>query len=273
MKNTQFIEMVYRCFGQTDQNTAFLPSEEVGIPVLERPLIGFAAADDPLFSTYTEPHVIGDDFRMPEHFLTGAKTVAVFFFPFTQEMRSRHAASTEPVSEAWNIAYGKHTKIEDDIIDRLKSELEGLGIRSAVPTSDKSFSSHAIPVKSGEEDDLHFSVTWSNRHAAFAAGLGTFGIHRHLISEKGCCGGLISLILDCELEPTVRKYTETYEYCSGCGSCVSRCPAGAITLDNLRNLKKCSEYAGSVRAEYGGFCGKCMVGIPCETRIPEKKHD
>lgn len=97
------------------------------------------------------------------------------------------------------------------------------------------------------------------------AGLGTFGVHRHLITKSGCSGVFASMILDCEMEPTASDYKDPYDYCLHCGACVARCPAGAITVENLRNLKECRTYAATLRTETDpGYCGKCLVGIPCE---------
>jgi epoxyqueuosine reductase QueG len=54
---------------------------------------------------------------------------------------------------------------------------------------------------------------WSERHAAYVAGLGTFGIHGALITEKDCSGRIGSVVTDLEIAPTPRPYTRVYEYC------------------------------------------------------------
>ena len=88
---------------------------------------------------------------------------------------------------------------------------------------------------------------------------------------KGCCGAMVTLILDCAMEPTKRPYTDPYEYCTRCGTCTTRCPVDAISLEHLRNLKKCSGRSGELFKIYKkGNCSKCMVGVPCEDRIPVK---
>lgn len=90
-----------------------------------------------------------------------------------------------------------------------------------------------------------------------------------MITEKGCCGALTTLILDTFVEPTERKYTGLYDNCIKCGLCAVRCPAEAITIENLRNLKKCSEYGGWMREQFNSSaCGKCMVAVPCEHANP-----
>ena len=270
MNNAQFMKAVKECFGNLTENKVFLPEEAVEVPVLQEPLVGFASADDPLFDSYSDPQIIGPDFRKPCEWMPEARSVAVFFFPFTDEIRTRHGESAGPVDEAWNIGYGNHQKIVDAFVNSLASVLSEQGISSLAPAKDKSFRITSIPVMSGDEEDTHYSVSWSNRHAGFVAGLGTFGIHRHLITEKGCCGGFGSLILDCELSPTERRYKEVYEYCIKCGACTERCPVSAITLEHFRNLKKCSAYAGQVRETYGGMCGRCLAGIPCAHKIPSE---
>ena len=76
-------------------------------------------------------------------------------------------------------------------------------------------------------------------------------------------------ILDTFVEPTERKYTGLYDNCIKCGLCAVRCPAEAITIENLRNLKKCSEYGGWMREQFNSSaCGKCMVAVPCEHANP-----
>ncbi len=272
MTKEQFLETVRKCFCALDDNRVLLPEEGVEVPVMEEPLIGFASADDPLFAEFPDPQIIGPDFRAPKEWLPEAKTVAVMFIPFTEDIRSRHGSSPGPVDEAWTNGYRKHQQLTEAFLDLLTAELDAQGVRYLVPTRDPAFHITPVPVKSRDADDVHYSSAWSNRHAGFVAGLGTFGIHRHLITDKGCCGGFACVITDCELKPTARRYEGVYEYCTRCGACMERCPAGAITAEHLRNLRKCSEQGAAVREKFGGFCGRCLAGIPCEHRNPSAEE-
>ena len=49
---------------------------------------------------------------------------------------------------------------------------------------------------------------WSERHVAFIAGLGTFGLSKLLISAKGCAGRYGSIIVSQKLQPTPRSYQD-----------------------------------------------------------------
>jgi len=269
MTNQQFYALIDQCFAALPGNSVHLPAEDVDIPVLDAPLVGIARADDPLFEKFREPEVIGPEWRAPREWMPEARTTAAFFFPFTEAVRSRARASKELTNEAWNTAYGSNFKLVDTFLDLLVPRLEAAGVKVVQPNRDPGLQRVMVPTLSGGEEDVHFSVSWSNRHVCFAAGLGTFGVHRHLITDKGCCGTLASFIMDADLVPTERTYTDVYEYCTRCGACTKRCPASAITLEHLRNLKKCSAQGGTIREKFGsGFCGKCLVGVPCEHSKP-----
>ena len=41
-----------------------------------------------------------------------------------------------------------------------------------------------------------FTSRWSERHAAYISGLGTFGLHKGLITEQGTCGRFVSVLTD-----------------------------------------------------------------------------
>lgn len=263
--NRALLAAADKVFSHLENNTVLLPGEQIVVPVLDAPLIGFASADNPLFETFRRDEVIGSQWRAPKEWMPEAKSVVVFFFPVSSAIRTRHRAAKTPTNEAWNNGYGKHGQILNAFIEGLTAELESLGIHYHIPTKDPAFKIEQHPVMSGGKEDVHYSTSWSNRHVAFAAGLGTFGVHRHLITKSGCSGVLASMILDCEMEPTASEYKDPYENCIHCGACVNRCPAGAITLENLRNLKECRTYAATLRKENDpGYCGKCLVGIPCE---------
>ncbi len=272
MNKEEFLKLVKEAFTELPEHNVHLPEEKVDLPVQEEPLTGFADAQDPLFEQYKDPAAIGENVRTPKEWMEDAQTVVGFFFPFDAEIRKRHRASTELTDEAWNNGYPQGMQMAEQFLDILIGKLEKAGVKTHLPHRDPAFTMNPVPVMSGEEQDLHFSGAWSNRHALYAAGLGTFGVHRHLITDKGCCGTLATLLMDLKLEPTPRAYTGLYDNCIRCGACTKRCPAKAITMEYLRNLMKCAGQAGYIRETLGGgFCGKCLVGVPCEDRNPAKK--
>ncbi|MBR0086138.1 MAG: hypothetical protein IJL98_00175 [Lachnospiraceae bacterium] len=270
MNRETFVQTVSAVFDALD-NHVFLPGEGISVPVLEKPLVGFAGAGDPLFEEFKEPYIIGPEFMTPKEWLEDAGTAVSFFFPFTEEIRKRAGADEAPVSETWYLGYKEKDRIVESFLDGLVSALEREDIHYVIPTRDRErmkLRPETIVVNGVE--DLHFSVSWSNRHLLYAAGMGTFGINRHIITEKGCAGTLASIIISAEIEPDERTYDDPYAWCTRCGACVKRCRAEAITLENYRNLKICSAYSRTLGEQYGpGGCGnRCLMGVPCESRKP-----
>jgi epoxyqueuosine reductase QueG len=124
------------------------------------------------------------------------------------------------------------------------------------------------------------SSTWSERHAAFAAGLGTFSLNRGFISERGIAHRCGSVITNLVITPSLRRYRHHTENClfcrnGSCGVCISRCPVGAITRFG-HDKESCRVYGyetvvQEVGERYGVAtpgCGLCQTGVPCEARIP-----
>ncbi len=125
-----------------------------------------------------------------------------------------------------------------------------------------------------------FASSWSERHAAFASGLGTFGLSDGLITPKGKamrCGSVVARIA---VPPSVRSHADHHAHClfyldGSCGKCIERCPAHAITRRG-HDKEKCAAYIQGVSSksiqERFGFetsgCGLCQVGVPCEAKIP-----
>lgn len=132
---------------------------------------------------------------------------------------------------------------------------------------------------------------WSERHYCYAAGLGTFGLNRALITSKGTAMRCGSVVVDMALPPSERKGSRTadcpYLETGGCGDCITRCPAGAITpegKDNVMCYKYLFEEIGPIVNELVpveaieqtqsttlgrlGVCGLCMTAVPCEGRVP-----
>ena len=101
MNNQQFAAIAQEIFdGLAESNLVLLPEENVTVPVLEAPIIGFAAADDPIFDTFRDPVINGENWLGPRERMPEAKTVAVFYFSFTEEIRSRHRASREIMDDS-----------------------------------------------------------------------------------------------------------------------------------------------------------------------------
>lgn len=119
-----------------------------------------------------------------------------------------------------------------------------------------------------------YTSRWSERHVAYISGLGTFGLSKGLITEKGTCGRFLSLITDLPLPPTPRPYSGLYDYCTRCGACVRRCPVGAISLEKGKDQTTCAYYVDLTMTlcapRYG--CGKCQTKVPCQSGIPAKSR-
>ncbi len=256
-------------------NVVVLEKEGAEVTIFDRPLVGIASAGDPLFLRFkTDPEAIGDGFLLPEEWLPGAVSVVSLFFPYTDDMRSRERANLHPTepSEAWLYA-----RVEgDDYIQRfmaaLRDRLAEAGVSVCVPKLDPRMTYVRLPTVSGGAPDFHVVPTWSERHAAFVCGLGTFGLSRGIITKRGMAGRLGSLIADLSLEPTPRTYTDIYEWCIRCGECARRCPMRAISFEHYKNNVLCRTKIDETRVTYAPRygCGKCQTVVPCEYRDPRE---
>ena len=225
----------------------------------ERPLVGFASASDPLCAELkgwvSETHFLPGDLR------ADARTVIVYFIPFNRKTvisnRRGKRASVE-----WAAAYIETNRLITDLSHHLSGELEKEGYQSALVPPTHNF------------DEQRLVSNWSHRHLAWIAGLGTFGLNNMLITEKGCCGRLGSLVTNAFIEPTPRP---DKEYClfkrdGSCKKCVDHCTYGALKVDSY-DRKRCYEVClinAETHAPLGlaDVCGKCVSGVPCSFKNP-----
>lgn len=84
--NSAFKKGCTALLAQCTGNQVMIPGGEK-LTIFEQPLIGFSSAEDELFSRYKDPEVIGPTFWRPKEWLPEARTVAAFFFPFTETVR------------------------------------------------------------------------------------------------------------------------------------------------------------------------------------------
>lgn len=224
--------------------------------IYEQPLLAVASAEDELWEQLKQPEVIGPRHLSPAEWLPGARSVISCFLPFTERIRSANRAEGWPVTE-W--LYG-----------RIEGEIFNNALRCFwVETVQKSGGRAIAPGLDSRFAVVNLRSNWSERHAAFIAGLGTFSLNRSLITPQGSAGRLCSLITDLAFEPTPRPYIEQDEYCTKCGACIQRCPPQVID-ENGKNNIACYHYLEETltryKPRYG--CGKCQTAVPCEYKRP-----
>lgn len=249
-----------------------LRPEYVGTPFFEAPLMGCAAADDPLFVHMKErADIYGPTLRLPEEWLPGAVSVVSFFLPLSKAIRDSNRGDLTWPSELW-----LHGRMEGQaFLNRATAYVAELlreaGGKVAIPSQDPAFFVIRDPSRA-ERGEPPYVSNWSERHAAFTAGLGTFSLSKHLITEKGVSGRFSSVITDLPLTVTPRPYTDPYEYCTFCGACRKRCIVNAIGPLEKDN-RICSDFQHRVLERFAPRhgCGKCQLSVPCETRRPKRK--
>jgi epoxyqueuosine reductase QueG len=239
--------------------------------IFEKPIFAFGSPDDQCFSSFKEPSVIGDHFKLPGEWLPEVKTVISFFLPFTMAVKKGNRRDNLWPSDEW-----LHGRIEGQALLKklciyLQQELIREGYNSLVPSLDERFWSKTGP-KTDEGSELSFTSNWSERHVAFASGLGTFGLSRGIITSKGMAGRIGSVLTELYLPPDQKKYENIYENCSMCGACVKRCPVNAISIETGKNHTVCSAFVDKTMEKHKPryACGKCQTGVPCESRIPRR---
>lgn len=245
----------------------------VGLRMYDAPLIGYASADDPLFDALRNPEAIGPHFLLPRDWLPGAKTVLSIFLPFTQSVREGNRTDKREPGEGWLHARFEGQAFLLALSRAMQAHLAEAGHAAVLPALDPRFFSQSQTAKKPEITSLLFTSNWSERHIAYVCGLGTFGLSKGLITEKGVAGRLTSLITDLELPPTPRAYEGLYDYCTMCGKCVVNCPAEAISKEKGKEHPPCCAFLDGTIERYAPRygCGKCQVSVPCEFRIPAAK--
>lgn len=228
------------------------------------PVIGFADAGDPLFLKLKE--LIGPNHALPGELVPDAKSVIVFFLPFSEKAVKSNIDGEES-SREWDIACIETNQLINDLSRLLHDTIKKMGHRASLLPSTYNY------------DEEKLQSDWSHRSVAYIAGIGKFGIHNMLITEEGCCGRIGSVITNLELIPTKRTDEEfcLYKINGSCQKCVKKCVNQAFQLDAEGRVYfdryRCNEQIyDKIVPEYpigvGDACGKCMCGVPCSMGIP-----
>jgi len=298
MNKKELDEIIINVYNELEENN-FSALGMPDKPMWAPPLIGVAAGDDEYFD-FLKEHIGSfhwspiDAFRLkyddaPSSVSSGSPTnmpelskttparlrVVSIAFPQTMETKETQMAETLCPSKNWIVSRGEWEPLLKIFSGRLVSALEAKGIRAVSIDLQPEFS----VIKTGP---LGLASTWSHRHYAYAAGLGTFGLSDGLITEKGKAVRFTSLIIEAPVEITERQYTGPYDWClfyknGSCGKCINRCPVQAISFEG-HDKNACLAYedyfaehywpAGLDRKDYILGCGLCQVGIPCQDKRP-----
>lgn len=256
-------------------------------PIYEEPLVGFADGDDPLFLEYKT--IIGDFHLAPREALErhlreelnreapqgGDASVISFILPIAKAARLSNRRMTNGPSLRWNHVRWHGQFLAEELASYVVSLLRGLGFQAVAPAQAPFFQLF---------DQLNGGTSnWSQRHIAYVAGLGTFGLSDAFITPKGVAIRCGSVVTNLKLRPTPRTYSSYVANCrffadGSCGACVERCPAGAISPQGHDKIKCREELLVAQKrwlekpgyiGKYAG-CGLCLTKVPCEAGIPTR---
>lgn len=256
-----------------------------GTPMFMEPLVGFVAGDDPIFKELkkvigpfhlTPLEVMGDIAKsrgipVPSEDMIG---VVCYVLPISPSTRKENACMRDGPSERWaNVRlFGEsfNRKLQGHMISFLQEK----GYVAGSAETQKGLYQLTI------EERVGYTSNWSQRHIAYAAGLGTFGLCDGLITEAGKAHRIGSFILNRRFR-SPKRTEDIHANClffqgKACSACVKRCPANAIS-EKGHDKVKCSEFVFAqqpkILTTYGidiYACGLCQTGVPCENGIPRK---
>ena len=256
--------------------------DETGEPAWDSALVGFSAGTDQIWQQYKEyvgafhwtPWEVFNQHCPDENVSAEQLTVISWILPQRKLVRKTNRTAKTYPSEEWARIriYGEKFNIA------LRHHVVKCLVESGHAAVAPMLTPNWTIVKSQR---FSYASSWSERHAAHASGLGTFGLCDGLITPKGKAMRAGSVVARVSIEATPRPYADHQAYClyytdGTCGKCIDRCPARAIT-EAGHDKEKCRQHLARSR-EYikkkynfeGYGCGLCQVAVPCEAGIPVK---
>ena len=275
----QFIEKEIKAFVRTSFLNR-MPSIKDYI-IFDEPLVKFADGDDPIFTEYktiiapthlTPREALAKTFNKSPEDIPAHLSVISWILPFTGKIRESNRRHTLTPSRLWLNAYLCGEEFNDALREHVVELLTEMGYLAVAPVIQPYFKKEYRPVN----EKASYS-NWSERHIAYAAGLGTFSLSDGFITERGIahrCGSVVTdLVLPVSPRTAKNPYSNCLFYVNGsCRACIARCPVGAISENGHDKIKCLGKLRLSEKYKVGALaCGLCQTKVPCEFRNPAKK--
>jgi epoxyqueuosine reductase QueG len=263
------------------------PQNRLGPDMLRRafdePLVGFSSGADAIFDEFVAH--IGDFYLTPVEIYhrafpgvsiaTGEElTVISWVLPQTADTCAEQAMEAKRPAESWARVRLHGEAFNEALRKHVVASLTHKGIDAVAPMLADFWSR-------SDEGPYAPCSNWSERHAAFASGLGTFGLSDGLITPRGKAMRTGSVVARITIAPSPRPYEDHHAHClffsqGTCGKCMARCPINAIS-EKGHDKKRCQHYTEVkmpqfTKEAYGidvSVCGLCQVDIPCMHTIPD----
>ena len=247
-------------------------------PIFDPPLWGCADGDDPLWIEYQT--IIGPEHLTPREVLGISPwrplRVWCWVLPIAEAIRASNRREDAVPSLWWGQQRQHGEELNDALRRQAEDWLRARGYLAVAPVISDRFVVDWAPEGKG------FRSSWSERHAIYVAGMGSFSLSDGFITARGIAMRCGSLVTDAPLTVTPRRIEHPYALCpelagGTCGVCIQRCPAGAITAaghDKVRCLEYQREAIVPLRDSLYRVktigCGLCQVRVPCEFGIPPR---
>ena len=279
----QFIIEQVKAFTHTSPLN-HLPNMD-NLVIFDEPLVQFADGDDPLFDEYktiihpthlTPREALAKALNKSPEDVPARLSIISWVLPFTSKIREANRRHTLTPSRFWLNAYYYGKKFNNATREHVVKFLTEMGYLAVAPVLQPYFKLMEYSKEKG------YYSNWSERHIAYAAGLGTFSLSDGFITERGiahrCGSAITNLALPASPRTAKNPYSNCLFYINGkCKACIARCPARAIT-ESGHDKTKCREYMSTkfhhlLKELTAGeeSCGLCQTRVPCEFRNPTKK--
>lgn len=224
------------------------------------PIIGYVNAKHPLFRLFMEE----DRSLHPKGIYRPGNTVIVYFLPYGTEITCSNLGGEMP-SAPWTDAFHDSMHLSMELNRVIGDTLDEVG-RLHSPAN--------TPMDWNEETQRE---EWSHKLAAYAAGMGRFGIAGSFHTEMGFAGRVGCVFTDynyaplddeelarLDMETTIDYIDHDSKYLGAKHVMVSRkaiasCPGGAITKDGI-DKAKCQDQCRRINPHIPSpeVCGKCF---------------